>query len=269
MVSPEPTTIDNCAVFFAELLSATCTVKLAVPDVEGVPLMVPAVASVSPAGSAPAVMVHVYPPVPPAAVSVCWYATPATPGGNDEVVTLSPAVTAIDNCAVAFAELLSVTCSVKVAVLAADGVPAIAPAVLSVSPAGSAPAVTAHVYPPVPPAAARDCEYATPTTPPGSADVVTLSPAVTAIDNCAVAFAELLSVTCTVKVAVLAVDGAPPMTPAALNVSPAGNAPALTPHVYPPVPPVAARDCEYATPTTPPGNDDVVTLSPAVTAIDN
>ncbi len=263
------TAIDNCAVAFAELLSVTCTVKVAVLAADGVPAIAPAVLSVSPAGSAPAVTAHVYPPVPPADVRVCEYAAPTTPPGSADVVTLSPAVTAIDNCAVAFAELLSVTCTVKVAVAAVDGVPAIAPVALNVSPAGNAPALTPHVYPPVPPVAARDCEYATPTTPPGSDDVLTLSPAVPAIDNCFVAFAELLSVTCTVKVAVPAADGIPAIAPTALSVNPTGSAPALTLHVYPPVPPVAARVCEYAAPTTPPGSDDVLTLSPAVTAIDH
>ncbi len=159
------------------------------------------------------------------------------------VTTVRAGLIAIEKLAVAFAELPSTTWTVKFAVPAVVGVPPMVPEALRVRPAGGAPAVRVHVYPPVPPAAARDCEYATPTTPPGSDDVLTLSPAVTAIDSCAVAFAELPSTTWTVKFAVPAVVGVPPMVPEALRVRPAGGAPAVMVHVYPPVPPAAASVC--------------------------
>lgn len=55
---------------FAE--SVTFAVKLYVPAVVGVPVRAPLVASVSPAGSAPALTDHVYGPVPPVTPRVCW-----------------------------------------------------------------------------------------------------------------------------------------------------------------------------------------------------
>jgi hypothetical protein len=66
-----------------------------------------------------------------------------------------------------------------------------------------------------------------------------------------------------VKFAVPAAVGVPLIVPPALRLSPAGNAPPLTLHTYPPVPPVAASVCEYAVPTAPPGRDAVVTVSGA------
>ena len=57
------------AVVLAE--SLTCTVKFDVPAVEGVPEIVPPVASVSPSGSDPDVMLQVFPPAPPVAFRVC------------------------------------------------------------------------------------------------------------------------------------------------------------------------------------------------------
>jgi hypothetical protein len=56
------------------------------PLVVGVPEMVPVLAaSLSPAGSLPVVMRQVYGEVPPVAVRVAVYETPAAPGGNSEV----------------------------------------------------------------------------------------------------------------------------------------------------------------------------------------
>ena len=55
------------------------------------------------------------------------------------------ALTAIDKFAVALAELLSVTCTVKFAVPVDEGVPLMAPAALRVSPAGSEPVVTVQL----------------------------------------------------------------------------------------------------------------------------
>jgi hypothetical protein len=50
--------------------SLTCTVKVLVPLVVGVPLITPAELSDSPAGRAPEVFDHVFPPEPPEADSV-------------------------------------------------------------------------------------------------------------------------------------------------------------------------------------------------------
>ena len=50
-----------------------------------------------------------------------------------------------------------------------------------------------------------------------------------------------------------------------MSVSPAGNDPELSDQVYGVVPPMAARDVEYALLTCPPGRDDVV-ICTAVTA---
>src|ERR1017187_4603778 len=75
-----------------------------------------------------------------------------------------------------------------------------APAELSVSPAGGAPPVSAQVYGGVPPAATKACEYAVPTAAPGSgADVVMARPVI-AMVSCSVAVAETLAVTWIVKV---------------------------------------------------------------------
>ena len=68
-----------------------------------------------------------------------------------------------------------------------------------------------------------------------------------------VADAELVSVTLTVKLAVPAVDGVPPICPPELRLRPAGNEPDDTDHVYDPEPPVACSVCEYAAPTCPSG----------------
>jgi hypothetical protein len=80
------------------------------------------------------------------------------------------------------------------------------------------------------------------------------------IDNGAVVDAVALSVTFTVKFDVPAVVGGPEIVlPDRFN--PAGSVPLDTDHVYGGVPPVALRPCEYATPTVPAGNDDVVMLN--------
>ncbi len=70
------------------------------------------------------------------------------------------------------------------------------------------------------------------------------NPALTAIVRGALALAPELSATCTVKFDVLAAEGVPLMTPAELSDRPAGRLPALTVHVYPAVPPLAASVCE-------------------------
>jgi hypothetical protein len=209
------------------------------------------------------VVFQVYPPVPPLAARDCEYACPTVPPANDNVVTVNCAGdTTMLNALVAVAFELSVTCTVKFAVPGAEGVPVIPPPAARVSPAGRSPAVVLHVYALVPPLAARDCEYACPTVPPGNDDVVTVNGASdTAMLNPFSAVAPELSVTCTVKFAVPGADGVPLIVPPDASVSPDGRAPALMPHEYPPVPPLAASVCEYACPAVPPGSEVVVTVS--------
>src|SRR5690242_18353886 len=97
-------------------LSFTCTVKLNVPAVVGVPEIVPLDPKFNPAGIAPAVAVHVYPPLPPVAASVAEYAEPTVAPGRDGVVTLNAGVaaaTVMPSPFVAVAFELSFTCTVK------------------------------------------------------------------------------------------------------------------------------------------------------------
>src|SRR5205814_1850593 len=154
------------AVAFDE--SFTWTVNVLFPAAVGVPAMV-APLSERPSGSAPDV-VHVLPPVPPLAASVCEYALPTVPLGSDEVVITSAAGSiAMESCFVAVAFDESFTWTVNVLFPAAVGVPAMV-APLSERPSGSAPDVV-HVLPPVPPLSANVCEYALPTVPLGSEEV--------------------------------------------------------------------------------------------------
>ena len=72
MVGATLTVILCTWVSVSRLASVTCTVKLAVPLVVGVPLISPVeLFSVSPAGNEPVLMDQVYGPAPPLAVSVC------------------------------------------------------------------------------------------------------------------------------------------------------------------------------------------------------
>jgi hypothetical protein len=142
---------------------------------------------------------------------------------------------------VAVALAASVAWTVKFAVPAAVGVPAIAPAALSVSPAGRFPDVTDHVYGLLPPDAAKFWEYADPTVAFGSVLVVTDKGAAAMVRlKLFVVFAFAASLTCTVKFAFAAAVGVPPIAPAELSVRPAGRLPLNTVHVYEPVPPLAA-----------------------------
>lgn len=80
----------------------------------------------------------------------------------------------------------------------------------------------------------------------------------------------LASVTCTMIGNVPETDGVPLICPTLLNVSPVGNVPDGILQLYGVVPPVAAREAEYALFTCPVAKDDVVTCSawaPAATTI--
>ena len=76
-------------------------------------------------------------------------------------------------------------------------------------------------------------------------------------DKAAVADPVALSVTLTVKLDDPAAVGVPDIVPPE-RLNPAGSDPLATDHVYGGDPPVAFSGCEYATPTVPAGNEEVV-----------
>jgi hypothetical protein len=79
---------------------------------------------------------------------------------------------------------LSVASTVKFQLPAWIAIPVSAPvALFSVNPGGNAPAVTAHVYPPAPPAAVRFNGHDVPSRQPGAATVMTTGRAVARILN--------------------------------------------------------------------------------------
>ena len=96
-----------------------------------------------------------------------------------------------------------------------------------------------------------------PCTPFGSDAVVIVKTRLTVMvsDFCAVCTP---SVTWAVKVDAPLPVGVPLITPAADKLSPTGNAPDASDHVFVPVPPVAVKVWEYVVPWTPFGNDAVV-----------
>ena len=131
----------------------------------------------------------------------------------------------------ALAPELSVACTVKFAGPAAVGIPEIVPFAASDSPAGSEPLVTDHEYVPVPPLAAKACEYAAPTVAAGrEAVVMTNCAGLTVRVSGLVAFAPELSVACTVKFAGPAAVGVPEIVPFAASDSPTGSEPPVIDH---------------------------------------
>jgi hypothetical protein len=138
----------------------------------------------------------------------------------------------------------------------------------SVKGLGSVPEVIVHAYGPVPPLAAKDCEYAVPVVQLGS-DVVVICKVAAAmvvgamvsvsptVAVCAVGVLE--SVTSKVREVKLGPVGVPLINPVdAFSVKGLGSVPEVIVHAYGPVPPLAAKDCEYAVPTSPLGSDVVV-----------
>jgi hypothetical protein len=129
--------------------SVTCTVKLDRPARVGVPLIVPLLLRLRPAGNEPDVTVHEYGVVPPEAARVDEYAVPTVPLGSEDVVTISVhpvALMLIDDCLEACwaGEEESVTRTLKLDWPARGGVPLIAPLLLRLRPAGNEPDVTVH-----------------------------------------------------------------------------------------------------------------------------
>jgi|NGEPerStandDraft_6_1074524.scaffolds.fasta_scaffold167161_2 hypothetical protein len=137
-----------------------------------------------------------------------------------------------------------------VAVTGAVGVPLMRPVdAFRARPFGKVPAVNCHVKAPVPPVAARLCEYATPTWPLGKEAVVIIRVAGVIVNvrlTLAVCVGVLESVTLNVNgVAVTATEGVPPIRPEeAFSVKPAGSVPEVNCHVRGAVPPLAASVCE-------------------------
>lgn len=129
--------------------------------------------------------------------------------------------------------LESVTVTAKAEVPLDVGVPEITPVEeLSVSPAGKLPAVTAHVYPGVPPEASNPPLYCVPVLPAGSRGAPTASApvdvgvdAATAIEYLAEAVCAGLpeSVTVAVKVKVPLACGVPAIAPEGASETPAGS----------------------------------------------
>lgn len=135
--------------------SATVTVNKKVPPADGVPEMVPAALMLSPAGSAPPVMDHVFVPDPPVEASVAAYDVPWVAFGSVAVDTASAATTTIDSERVAerTGVPLSVTVTETTEVPAAVGVPETAPVDGSIARPTGRP-VADHAYVPLPPVAA-------------------------------------------------------------------------------------------------------------------
>src|SRR4029434_6830567 len=105
----------------------------------------------------------------------------------------------------------------------------------------------------VPPLAANDWLYAVPTVPGGSGLVVVITSAAGLIVRAnALSFVcPPLSLTRTVKLNVFAVVGVPLNTPPLLREIPGGSVPPTSLQLTVCVPPVAANDVLYATPTVP------------------
>jgi hypothetical protein len=148
-----------------------------------------------------------------------------------------------DRAAPADADMLSVTLTLKLDEPGAMGVPLIMPPAKR-NPAGTDPLTIDHVYGGFPPIALMACEYAVPTVPAGSVDVVIFKIGALIVSNStALADAEALSVTRTVKLDEPDVTGVPEMTPPA-RLNPEGSSPLAKDHIYGAVPPVALSVCK-------------------------
>jgi hypothetical protein len=146
------TVIDSFAdaVCAGDPLSFTVTLNVAVPFVVGVPEITPPLDIDNPAGRLPDAIDHVYPGVPPLALSAVLYELPlfAAPRLVDVIVNVAGvALTVIDSCAetVCTGDPLSVTLTVKVEVPLTVGDPEITPALDSDNPTGRLPEASDHV----------------------------------------------------------------------------------------------------------------------------
>jgi hypothetical protein len=126
---------------------STCTVKLAVSSVVGVPEISPVEPfRLKPAGNdVPEASDQVYGRAPPEAWTVELYERPTYPPGRDVVVMLRAVVIWMERAAVPFNPTL-VAWTVKLAVSSVVGVPEISPVLgLRLRPAGRSPEITDHV----------------------------------------------------------------------------------------------------------------------------
>jgi hypothetical protein len=199
------------------VFAATLYVAVPLPAPDAVPVIVTQLSVLTAVHEHPAGAVIVIVPVPPATAN-------ASPPGYTLYVHVC--VTARLNVALAVPPALSVTCAVKLYEPTVVGVPLSAPPLESVSPAGSAPPVTAHVYGGVPPVAVKFCEYATPGVPPGSVvEVVIVGGAVasTVSSTHPLTIFPSPSDTWTLKRNVPSAVGVPDRTPALESVSPPGT----------------------------------------------
>ena len=119
-----------------------------------------------------------------------------------------------DSEAVADFDPLSVTFTVKLLDPAVPGVPEMDPPADRLNPAGNDPLASDHVYGAVPPVALSDCAYTVPTLPSGR-DVVAIvgGLGLAVMENAFVSLPPALSVNLTVKLAVPAAEGVPPIAP--------------------------------------------------------
>jgi len=211
----------------------TRTVKLAVVAALGVPLTTPPLLRLKPDGRLPDAMDQVYGVVPPVAANPWLYATPTVPAGSGLAVVIVGAVGAalIVRLKLFVDESPSfpVTRTVKLAVVAALGVPLTTPPLLRLKPDGRLPDAMDQEYGVMPPVAANAWLYATPTAPTGSGLPVVIVGAVGAALmvrlNVLVDDSPLLPVTRTVKLAVVATLGVPVITPPLLRLKPDGRLP--------------------------------------------
>ena len=158
--------IACCAVCCGLPESLTCTVKLALVTVVGVPLSTPVeLLSVIPEGRVPAVTVQLtYGGVPFAAVSTCENGVPTVALKEAGEVMVRGASTVRVKARSSESISASVTRAVKLNVPLELGVPEMTPAGLSVKPAGSDPVVMVQSYGAVPFIAASGFEYKMPCT---------------------------------------------------------------------------------------------------------
>lgn len=156
----------------------------------------------------------------------------------------------------------------------AVGVPDSDPFAASVTPAGSAPEVTANEYAAVPPLAVIDSLRAVPTAPFDSDAGLTVMVGVELLIASEYARAPVYGpVPVELSVAVIvnpndpSTVGVPLKVPFAANVRPDGNAPAVRLNAYDEVPPAAVIDWLYAEPLVPAGNDAGLTVIAGVAIV--
>src|SRR6266705_119821 len=130
------------AVCIGNALSATIAENAKVPEVVGVPLIVPSLDNAMPLGSDPDSTDQEYGAVPPVAANICGaYAVSTAPFGSEAVVIDNAVTIFTANPCVAVCGVpeLSVTRAVKTKAPATDGVPETTPASDKASPGGSDP----------------------------------------------------------------------------------------------------------------------------------